>query len=77
MPIAETTHDLTTWPGWIKELRARHGWTQEELAERIATSRVTVGRWEIGLSVPRPIYRKVLGYLGKEKRMPPQPKEKQ
>lgn len=71
--MTETEHDLTTWPGWLKELRHRHGWTQEELAKRLSASRPSVARWETGNSQPMPVYRKVLGYLGKEKRMPAPP----
>lgn len=33
-------------------LRKRHGWSQEELAERLDVSRQTVSKWEGALSVP-------------------------
>src|SRR5262245_19065287 len=36
----------------IALLRAQRGWTQEELAERLAASRVAVSHFEIGLALP-------------------------
>jgi transcriptional regulator with XRE-family HTH domain len=36
----------------IAHLRARRGWTQERLAERIAASRVAVSQFEAGLALP-------------------------
>jgi transcriptional regulator with XRE-family HTH domain len=36
----------------IARLRARHGWTQEELAARLAASRVAVSHFEMGLALP-------------------------
>jgi transcriptional regulator with XRE-family HTH domain len=36
----------------IAQLRARHGWTQQDLAERLAASRVAVSHFEMGLAVP-------------------------
>ena len=36
----------------IARLRSEHGWTQEQLAERLAVSRVAVSHIEMGLSVP-------------------------
>jgi transcriptional regulator with XRE-family HTH domain len=36
----------------IAQLRARRGWTQERLAERIAASRVAVSQFEAGLALP-------------------------
>lgn len=36
----------------ISRLRAAYGWTQQELAERIAVSRVAISHWEMGLGVP-------------------------
>jgi transcriptional regulator with XRE-family HTH domain len=33
-------------------LRSTHGWTQQQLAERLAVSRVAVSHLEAGLSVP-------------------------
>src|SRR4051812_44710794 len=36
----------------IARLRARRGWTQQELAERLAASRVAVSHFELGLALP-------------------------
>jgi transcriptional regulator with XRE-family HTH domain len=36
----------------IAGLRVQHGWTQQELAERLAISRVAVSHLESGISVP-------------------------
>ena len=36
----------------IARLRARHGWTQEDLAARLAASRVAVSHFEMGLALP-------------------------
>jgi transcriptional regulator with XRE-family HTH domain len=36
----------------IARLRARRGWTQQELAERLAASRVAVSHFEMGLAIP-------------------------
>jgi transcriptional regulator with XRE-family HTH domain len=36
----------------IAHLRAQRGWTQEELAERLAASRVAVSHFEAGLALP-------------------------
>lgn len=34
------------------ELRKQHGWSQEELAEKIGISRQSVSKWESGTSIP-------------------------
>jgi transcriptional regulator with XRE-family HTH domain len=36
----------------IAQLRARRSWTQQDLAERLAASRVAVSHFEMGLAVP-------------------------
>jgi transcriptional regulator with XRE-family HTH domain len=36
----------------IARLRARYGWTQEDLAVRLAASRVAVSHFEMGLALP-------------------------
>ncbi len=36
----------------IARLRARRGWTQQDLAERLAASRVAVSHFEMGLALP-------------------------
>jgi len=37
----------------IRALRARRGWTQQQLAEHLDVDAVTVSRWERGASLPR------------------------
>ena len=36
----------------IKDLRKQHNYTQEELAEKLNTSRQTISKWEKGISEP-------------------------
>ncbi len=36
----------------LSRLRALHGWTQQELADRIAVSRVAISHFEMDLAVP-------------------------
>lgn len=36
----------------IIDLRKKHGWSQEELAEQLNVSRQSVSKWESGMSVP-------------------------
>src|SRR5919202_829887 len=36
----------------IARLRVRRGWTQQDLAERLAASRVAVSHFEMGLALP-------------------------
>ncbi len=36
----------------VADLRAKRGWTQQELAERVAVSRAAVSHVEAGLSIP-------------------------
>src|SRR5262249_26184861 len=44
----------------LKQERQRRGWSQERLAEAIGTSRISVARWERGVSVPYPHFREQL-----------------
>jgi transcriptional regulator with XRE-family HTH domain len=49
------THELEpteTLGQRIARLRTRRGWTQEDLAERLAASRVAVSHFEMGLALP-------------------------
>jgi len=51
-----TTHDTTTMAGWVRELRARLGWTQKNLAERVGLQPHTVTLFEMGRRCPsRPV----------------------
>jgi len=47
------THPLTT-------ARIAHGWSQAHLAELLSVSTRTVARWELGQTLPYPIYREQL-----------------
>ena len=44
----------------LRQARERRCWSQEQLAELVGTTRLTVGRWEQGLTFPRPYYRQQL-----------------
>jgi len=44
----------------LRLARERRGWTQEELAERIGASPLSIGRWERGSVTPGPHYRRLL-----------------
>lgn len=72
--MTDTPHDLTTWPGWLRELRRRKRWSQRELARRLTIVQSTVARWEITATVPSPVMRRLLSYLGNEEGLPPPPK---
>jgi hypothetical protein len=38
------------FPEKLQKLRKERGWSQEELANRIAVSRQAVSKWELGVS---------------------------
>src|SRR6266702_4439361 len=44
----------------LRQARNLKGWSQAELAERVGTSFEMVSRWERGITVPSPHYRKRL-----------------
>src|SRR5438105_13693389 len=44
----------------LRHARNLKGWSQAELAERVGTSFEMVSRWERGITVPSPHYRKRL-----------------
>ncbi len=44
----------------LRSMREKRGWTQEELAEMIGTTGVTVSRWESGVTSPGRFFRKKL-----------------
>jgi transcriptional regulator with XRE-family HTH domain len=54
------------WGLLIAQLRQHLNWTQEQLAERLATDQATVSRWENGAAVPRQHIRQQLDELAKE-----------
>ena len=41
-----------SWGKKLAAARRAHGWTQEDLAERLSVSRQAVAKWERGLSLP-------------------------
>src|SRR5580704_9194638 len=47
----------------LRQERELRGWTQSEVAERIGSTRINVGRWENGAYFPSPYYRQKLGEL--------------
>lgn len=47
----------------LTEARNAHGWSQQEVAERIGSTYVNVSRWERGITRPNPYFRKKLGAL--------------
>src|SRR2546429_9947057 len=47
----------------LRTAREYHGWTQEELAEKIGTTSVTISRWESGVTFPSRYFRKKLSVL--------------
>ena len=49
----------------IKDLRKKHGMTQQELADKIGVDRVTVARWETGQKRPSQLARRQLARLTK------------
>lgn len=53
------------WPTVLLDLRARHGWTQAQLAEQIGAAPTTISRYESGRATPTRVYRAALGrFLG-------------
>ncbi len=44
----------------LRSMREKRGWTQEELAEKVGTTGVTVSRWESGVTSPNRYFRKML-----------------
>lgn len=47
----------------LRSAREYQGWTQEELAEKIGTTSVTISRWESGITFPSRYFRKKLSTL--------------
>ena len=47
----------------VRKLRRREGWSQGELAEKLAIHRVTLARWESNLVEPPPEAAEQLGKL--------------
>ncbi len=50
----------------LRSERLRHGWSQQELAEKLGISVVTINRWERGVTEPSPYFRlKLCALFGK------------
>jgi len=47
----------------LRQERELRGWSQEKVAEELGVDRVTVSRWERGISLPYPYYREKLSIL--------------
>lgn len=63
-------YDVTTIPGWLKELRRRRGWSQRHASAHLGIMQPQYWRWETGRSVPLDFYQHILVMLGLESRMP-------
>lgn len=50
----------------IKAIRKRLGLTQEEIAQKLGVSWVTIARWEAGKSKPSKLAQKAIAFLLKE-----------
>src|SRR5438552_12282954 len=51
----------------LQQERLRQAWTQQDLADRLGTTKLTVGRWERGITVASPYFRlKLCTLLGKD-----------
>jgi transcriptional regulator with XRE-family HTH domain len=44
----------------LRKERLQHGWTQQDVADRIGTTFVNVSRWERGINSPSPYFRQQL-----------------
>jgi DNA-binding transcriptional regulator YiaG len=58
-------------PNRIKALRKRLGLTQQQLADMIAATQVTVARWETGSNEPKGAYVKALQELANKAKTKP------
>lgn len=59
----ENKHDTYNWGERIFQERTRRGWTQQELAQKIGVTPVTIIRWEHNLKTPRPSSKIALTHL--------------
>ncbi len=61
MGVAKKKQETARRPNvWLRQAREQCGWTQEELAERVGVSVLTVGRWERGEAHPGVYFRRLL-----------------
>ncbi|MBA2391900.1 MAG: helix-turn-helix transcriptional regulator [Ktedonobacteraceae bacterium] len=50
----------------LREERLRRKWSQQELADRLETTKITVRRWERSVTIPSPHFRlKLTALFGK------------
>lgn len=57
-------------PTWLRGLRERLSLSQAELGIKIGVARVSVNRWENGITYPPPRYRQALNELAREHEYP-------
>ncbi len=50
-------------PNRLLALRLHHGYSQQQLADALGTTKLTIGRWERGEMLPRSFYLQRLGQL--------------
>jgi len=43
---------IDRFPHLLRQERGRRGWSQQNLAEELKTTRVTITRWESGTTMP-------------------------
>ena len=44
----------------LREVREQYGWSQQDVADKVGTTPLNVGRWERGVTQPSPYYRQKL-----------------
>jgi transcriptional regulator with XRE-family HTH domain len=44
----------------LRQERERRSWSQQDVADKVGTTQLTVGRWERGITMPGPYYRQKL-----------------
>jgi transcriptional regulator with XRE-family HTH domain len=44
----------------LRQERERRAWSQQDVADKVGTTQLTVGRWERGITMPGPYYRQKL-----------------
>jgi len=54
---SSSTGELNFLPQVVRQQRLRKGWSQEDLAEKLGVSKVTIHRWECSQTRPVPFYR--------------------
>lgn len=66
-------YDLSTIPGWLREMRRRRKWSQRDIANHLGMTQSAYCRWESIGSTPLEFHQRILAQLGREVRMPPFP----